>query len=176
MSVKEKLMQSPILHKASHWYYSQSERDQNALKLLALALLVIGLYLLVWLPAQNFAARARADADREQRLLQWLQQNQSVAREIAARSATGATPGDLRGQSLLSVVGGVAKTHGIELRRFEPEGDTRMRVWLEKVPFNQMLLWLDGLAKQYGIQVEQISVERSDAPGIVTARLTLALS
>src|SRR5690606_5857245 len=144
------------------------DRDRDALKYLSVAVALILLYLLIWLPTQNFLKSARQDAERQSELVGWIKQNEQTARELAARSNT-AAPTGLEGQSLLSVVGSSARNFSIELRRFEPEGDNKMRVWLEKVPFIQVLLWLDDLQKRYGIQVEQISVDRDETPGIVTA-------
>src|SRR5690554_685876 len=174
MDFKEKLMQSPLYRKASHWYYGLSGRDQNALKLLTVAVVLTLLYLLVWVPSQRFVESAERDLERQSAQLAWMKQNEPVARQLASRSSPTAATG-LQGQSLLSVVSNAAKQHSIELRRFEPEGDSRIRVWLEKVSFNQMLLWLDVLNKEYGIQTEQIAVDRDANPGIVTARLTLSI-
>ncbi len=171
---KEKLLQSPLYRKASNWYYGLPGRDQNALKLLIIAVVLVLLYLLVWLPSERYAERAERDVERQSAQLAWMKQNEPVARQLASRSSPTAATG-LQGQSLLSVVSNAAKQHSIELRRFEPEGDSRIRVWLEKVSFNQMLLWLDVLNKEYGIQTEQIAVDRDANPGIVTARLTLSI-
>lgn len=174
MDLKEKLQQSPGYRKASSWYYGLPTRDQNALKLLTVAVILVLLYLLVWLPSQRFAERAEQDVERQSAQLAWIKQNEAVARQLASRSGPSTASG-LQGQSLLSVVSNAARQHSIDLRRFEPEGDNRIRVWLEKVSFNQMLLWLDTLNKSYGIQTEQIAVDRDANPGIVTARLTLAI-
>ncbi len=175
MSLKEKLLQSGPARKASHWFYNLPQRDQDALKYLSAAVAVVLIYLVIWLPVQNYADRAERAVERESETLAWIKQNEPVARELATRGAAGSTA-SLAGQSMLSAVGNSAKKFSIELRRFEPEGDSKMRVWLERVPFNQMLLWLDDLEKQFGVQVEQISVDRDDTPGVVTARLTLVLS
>ncbi len=175
MSLKEKLLQSGPAKKASHWFYNLPQRDQDALKYLSAAVVIVLIYLMIWLPVQNYTERAERAVERESETLAWIKQNEPAARELAARGGSGSTS-NLAGQSFLSAVGNSAKQFQIELRRFEPEGDRKMRVWLERVPFNQMLLWLDSLEKQFGVQVEQISVDRDDTPGVVTARLTLILS
>ena len=174
MSLKDKALQSPALRKASHWWYGLSDRDRDALKYLAIALVLIFLYLLVWLPVQNFKKDALADVERQSQLLSWIRQNEATARELAARGGASPTAG-LEGQSMLAVVGSSAKSFSIEMRRFEPEGDNKMRVWLEKVPFNQLLLWLDDMKKRYGIQAEQISVDRDETPGVISARMSLVV-
>lgn len=174
MDLKQTLVQSPLYRKASHWYYGLSGRDQNALKLLTIAVALTLLYLLVWLPSERYVERAERDLERQSAQVAWMKQNEAVARQLASRSTPSAAAG-LQGQSLLSVVSNAARQHSIELRRFEPEGDSRIRVWLEKVSFNQMLLWLDVLNKDYGIQTEQVAIDRDANPGIVTARLTLSI-
>jgi len=40
------------------------------------------------------------------------------------------------------------------------------------VNFNTLIQWLDNLDRQ-GFSVRQISIERADAPGIVTTRMVL---
>src|SRR5690606_12773378 len=139
---KEKLLQSPLYRKASNWYYGLPGRDQNALKLLIIAVVLVLLYLLVWLPSERYAERAERDGARQSAQLAWMKQNEPVARQLADRASPTADAG-LQGQPLFPVVRNAAKQHSIELRGFEPEGDSRIRVWLEKVSFNQMLLWLD---------------------------------
>ena len=44
---------------------------------------------------------------------------------------------------------------------------------MESVAFNKMIRWLERLDKEYGISVEEISVERQESPGMVNVRLVL---
>lgn len=168
---------SPIaqtLRKANGWYHSLSGRDQLALQALVTALVIFCLYALVWRPSVEYRERSEAAAGQAYSDLQWMVNNERQARQLARNS--GQSSGSLpAGQSLLSLVSSSARGQGLTLQRFEPRGEDKVNVWLDKVEFNQLMKWLDGLSKQNGVRVEQISVDRAQEPGRVQARLSLTL-
>ena len=75
MSLKEKLLQSGPAKKASHWFYNLPQRDQDALKYLSAAVAVVLVYLMIWLPVQNYVERAERAVERESETLAWINQN-----------------------------------------------------------------------------------------------------
>lgn len=103
-----------------------------------------------------------------------MRENEGLARQLSGNSGVNKLSLS-EGQSLLSVVSASARTQSIELQRFEPKGDDKINIWLDKVEFNRMMLWLENLNKTTGVSVEQISVDKTNEPGIVTARLSLTL-
>ena len=36
------------------------------------------------------------------------------------------------------------KPRGVELRRFEPDGSSRLRIWLDKAEFDSVIDWIDN--------------------------------
>ena len=44
---------------------------------------------------------------------------------------------------------------------------------MENVSFDQLISWLDLLSNRHGIQINDISLERSNTPGIVSGRILL---
>jgi general secretion pathway protein M len=76
-------------------------------------------------------------------------------------------------QPLLTLVSTTAKENQIVFKRFQPDGDNVLKLWMEHVSFNSLLLWLHGIDKTNGISVEEISVEQSKEGGYVDVRLTL---
>lgn len=59
------------------------------------------------------------------------------------------------------------------LARIEPEGDRRVRLWLEDAPFDGLIAWLERASVEQGIRLIDASVDRDLAPGLVSVRLTL---
>jgi general secretion pathway protein M len=72
----------------------------------------------------------------------------------------------------LAIVTEQAKRSGINLKRFEPDGDG-LRIWLEDAVFDDAIRWLEELNQKHNIQIKQINVERSEDSGLVDLRGTL---
>ncbi len=155
---------------AGRWYLEQSERDQRVLFLLAIFLVAVLFWLFVWLPiqdrlsvAENRHARALADQ-------QWILEHRETLQQLAT-TRTGAGP--RTGQALLSTVAGSARRHGITLNRFQPEGSDALAVSLDDVPFGELVVWLERLQREDGIQVRSATLDAQNAPGRVRARILL---
>lgn len=168
----ESLKQHPTLLNAQKQYEMLSARDQSALKLLALGFLIVLLYALCWLPAQDYQQQAEANLKSSQALLQQVQVNRSTLRAMSKFST--AAGSRLDSQQLVSSVTNLAKRHGLSLKRFEPSGSNQVKVWLEDAAFDKLMLWLNDLSNSLSIKADQISIEKDDADGLVSARLTLA--
>lgn len=76
-------------------------------------------------------------------------------------------------QPLLTLVSSTAKENQIVFKRFQPDGESVLKLWMENTNFNSLLLWLQSIDRKNGISVEEISVERSKTEGFVDVRLTL---
>ena len=48
-----------------------------------------------------------------------------------------------------------------------------MRASFEFASFDVLMSWIEGMARDYGVQVSDFSVDRVDASGLVNARVTL---
>lgn len=127
------------------------------------------LYLLIWEPLAS-AHRTRAEALRTERLL-------AVRIEQAAAQARVSASGRAadRSISLLAAVDQTSRspTLGKAPARVQPEGDREVKVWLEDVPFSNLLRWLQDLQTRYGITASSAEIERGSAPGVVSARVSL---
>jgi general secretion pathway protein M len=87
----------------------------------------------------------------------------------------GATKRNPAGGSLLATTDSSARAHGLAkaVKRVQPEGQRSVRVWLEQAPFDDVMLWLNTLAGDYGIRVDGVVVDPTDAPGLVDLRAVL---
>lgn len=53
----------------------------------------------------------------------------------------------------------------IKIARLQPQGQ-ELQVWIDTVPFDDLLIWLATLSDQYGVQVQIIELAREGlAPG-----------
>jgi len=77
-------------------------------------------------------------------------------------------------QSLLAIVNSTTATLGISLKRVEPKNNELLRVWIEQVSFNQLMVWLAALENEYNIKLDSISLDKSETAGTVNTALVLA--
>ncbi len=147
-------------------YDELERRDRIALNGLGAFFGVLFLYLLAWVPANDFLVKNQQNHDRQLSLIEYLR-----ASEKQARSAGKAAP-SVDGQSLLSTVSGSAQKFNIKPNRLQPEGSDGVSVWFNAVGFNKLIRWLEDLSKQ-GFVVKQISIDREEESGTVNARIIL---
>lgn len=129
--------------------------------------------LLAWLvllkPALDFGSHARADFDRENQLLHWMQEYAEQARQLAASPRRPAGADD----SLLALVSSTAKERNLALQRIEPGADGKLTLWLSDVEFDALLTWLEILVREHRVQIDRINLSKSTGPGAVEAQIIL---
>lgn len=59
------------------------------------------------------------------------------------------------------------------VKRIEPEGSNKARLWMEEGSFDRMVAWLVDLQRSQGVAIEEIRVDAKADDGTVNARLTL---
>lgn len=156
------------------WLAGLSPRDRFTL---SLGLVVAGALLawaLVWDPFSRDYQRLREVVAEQRELAAWM--TTAVAEVRRLGGAAGGTPTPRRGnESFLALVDRTTKARDLAgaVKRVQPEGADKVRVWLEGAPFDGLVTWLGQLARAEGVQVTSASFERGAAPGRVDARLTL---
>lgn len=155
------------------WLAQLNPSERRTVLAGAAALIAILIYFLAWQPFTNYLKQLRLKAQTQQEQLAWMRQAARDTQQLrAAMPASGRLP---PGQSLLGVADQSAKSGnlGPALKRIEPEGQRSVRVWLEQAAFDDLMLWLQGLKRDYGIDAADIVIERQEAAGRVNARITL---
>lgn len=141
--------------------------DQRALGLLILFLgglfLVYGLFM----PAKNFFTDARNRADESHQLVTWIESQRPVLERLEPMSGAAQSSG-----TLLQRVTAAAEQHGITIKRFEPEGEGRIRLWIEQARYQDLQPWLNNLMQQQFI-IRTVNLDALQEEGMVSARLTL---
>lgn len=173
------IKRQPAIGKLIARYDQLPARDRQALVVLALALLLAVLYFVVWRPAAAFHEQAHDSRESAQELLAWMQSNEAAIQALGAADGAGAGANDRQrpadGRALMALITRTADEADLSLQRFEPAGEDTVRVWMEAVPFTAVAAWLEQLADGHGVIIDQASVDRADAPGIVSVRLALTI-
>lgn len=155
-------------------FLALAPKDRLAIALLSVFLAGLIVIYLMLLPAHRFANNAAEQYQQRAEILAWMKSNAAAARTLTVQTTD--KPKLAPGQSILSLASQQAQAKGIGFKRFEPFGDGGLRVWLDTVPFNDMLLWLVQLQDEFGIEVQQISIDRDKGNGTVNAKLELYLA
>lgn len=145
-------------------------REQRLILLAAGVVALLLGYSLLWSPWQAKRERLLAENARLQADLAWLRQlapqvEALRAQQPATATAEGALP--VRLDASLRAAG-----LGEHLLRLEPAPDGSVKLWLNELPFDSLLVWLGDLGAQ-GVAVQSLGVDLAAKPGLVSARLSL---
>lgn len=153
-------------------FASLSDRERRALVLAAAAVLLALVYLLVLAPLQKQLADDRQGLQTARSLYQHLVLMAAESKSLRATSVTG---GVNDGRSLLAVVDDTARAAGLAetIGEMTPDGQGQVRMTLDKVSFDRLMLWLVQLEQKNRITVDKITVTAGDKPGEVRVVLTL---
>lgn len=151
--------------KPGDWYRSLSDRDR---KTVLYGGLVAGLLLVVggaWKLDGAVDAAAKRVANKRSDLA-WMQ---AVAPRLRSMPAARAD------ESLPLLVDRTARDGGLagSLSGSDPAGEGALRVRLQDVPFDAMVVWLGRMQMERGVVVESASVDAGAGEGLVNASLVL---
>lgn len=161
----DRIAASAFGQKVWAYYEAAAPREQLIMKMLcAFALLVIALLLLM--PLHRFNQNAAADYRDQRDTLAWMEANRGLVGKAAPSARR-------PGESLLTVANQSAQRFGLSFKRYEPRGENGLNLWLEKVPFNQVMQWLGSLEREYGVVAVDLATSRRDEPGLVDVRVVV---
>lgn len=155
------------------WFESLQERERLFVAAAGAALVLAVFYVGVWMPldrGQESAARG-------------VQTWQSALADLRAMRGSLPAGGTARGapaglnQSLVVIVDNTLRSRNLysSLQRSSPTPGNGIRLEFESVAFDDLVLWLGDLARDYGLQVQSgsFSATARDAAGRVNATLIL---
>ena len=152
------------------WLDNLSAREQQAVILGGVLLVLLLFYLTVWLPLARNNAQLVADVTEDSQQLAWMR---SAALEVRALGASDGRESVKDSRTLIARVTSELRRDSIVASQVRPEGDDRLMLTLEGVPFTRLLQPLARLQSQYAIRVREAVVEPGSAPGVVNARVSL---
>lgn len=151
------------------WFNQLQSRERQ---LVIVALVVFGIFLpyqLIWSPLMHRAERLQHQVNLQKDHLQWMRDSlQEIPHQQGSQYAKSSA-------SLLSIVEQTASQGKLRnnIRKIQPEGDQGVRIWMDDAGFDDVLMWLEQMKKQAGIEVVDLSAERQAQTGRVNLRLLL---
>lgn len=174
----EKIKNQPSVGKLIAQYDQLPKRDQQLLTVLGIAVFLGILYFAVWRPVMDFSDRSAVQHQNAAELLAWVQSNKTTIMGLGTAGGT-SNPALVNkpesGRALMALITSSAQEAGLSLQRFEPSGTDAIRVWIEGAAFADVAAWLESLNTEHGVIIDQAAMDKSDKPGRVSTRLTLAI-
>lgn len=157
----------PLIDKLLDRWESMNQREQMVVAILGVTIVFALFFSLIVTPLIKGREQARALYESRQEELSWMQ---GVAPQLIGKSNKEPLQ---NAQAMMNTVNKSAAAFQLKLNRVQPEGDTKLRVWLEKVPFNALMSWLNDLQLNNGIVSSSVNIEADSTPGVVSAKVVL---
>ncbi|MGA9333474.1 MAG: type II secretion system protein M [Rudaea sp.] len=155
------------------WWAGLQQRERQVLGIGAIVVALLLGWALLWYPLAHARKELTARVARESADLTWMRQAQGRAQALHAKGSRGQV--SRQGKSLLALADASARSAGLAgaIKRVEPTGNDNVRVTFDVAEFDALMNWLDALARDYGVQVTDLSVDKVEGLGLVNARVTL---
>lgn len=157
------------------WLASLEQRERRLVIAGAVLLVIMILYAVIWTPLSSSVDHLRVSTREQQATLVWMKQ---AAQEMKRLRGSSGSTRPASGQSLLTLVDTTAKAGhlGTAVKRVQPDGEKKVRVWMEGASFDDVVRWLIQLETRHGIGIESSVFEVKENSGRVDARLVLEAS
>ncbi len=146
------------------WWQQLKISEQRLVAMMGIVVIGFVFFSLIWQPLNEDITNTQQKIARQQKLLTVVQEGtqryQQAKRNGGSRQSNG---------SLSSVVNKSAGRHNITITRLQPQADD-LQVWIDEVPFSQLLGWLEFLANREGLLVKAIDLSKADEKGVVKVR------
>lgn len=139
-------------------------REQRLVIAMASVVLVFILYSMIWAPLNDNIDAVTKKVERRQELLTWIQKSTTIY-----KNAVGSGASNNRNTSLSSLVNKTASRNNIAITRMQPQGEN-IQVWIDEVPFDNLLKWLEQLSTKEGLKVKSIDITNAEQTGVVKIR------
>lgn len=158
------------------YWNSLEARERLVLSWGALIVGCIFFYALLWQPWQQSLSFMEQSVSSMRVNAQWMEQR--VQDMKGGIESTSSTPKRGADQSLTSLIERTATQAKVAdaIQQIVPDPVTgQVRVVLEGADFNQWVLWVDNLYKNYGVDISQLNVEKEDEkPNLAEIRLSFS--
>ncbi len=145
------------------WWQGTSDRERQLVLVCGVVLIIAAIYFMGLKPLAQRAEQAQMQMAGEKQLLSWVQDK---ANTIVSLRAISSNSSGSNNRPLNQVVSSTARQYKVELIRMQPRDDM-LQVWVQPLPFNQLVNWLDNLKDKQGLEVLFLDINRSDKPGMV---------
>ncbi len=164
--LSDQITSHPQVKNAQAWYQALSARDRLVVKWVAALFSGVMVFVLIYAPLIQNNQRLSQALDKKIAVYDLIAENAGRFGRVST-SNTGRTDGPALPRITKS-----ARRAGIKLDRYEQDGKG-VRIWLDKVKFDQFITWSEELGNRYSIRVSQVSIDRDNDTGWVDVRATL---
>jgi type II secretory pathway component PulM len=162
------------LDNLNFWYKNLQPRERLLVVITSVILLITIFYISIWEPIYGGLDEQQKLHKSQQNTLLWMQQ---ASAEVKALKRSGVNTNiKSSNQPVSLVIEQSASTAGLKknLSKLESSGKAGAQAKLEMASFDQMLIWINTLKRNYNINITSANIERADKPGTVNARLTFS--
>lgn len=148
--------------------------DQRALLVMLAAIVLAVVYLSLSL-SNTYQKSAVSRYEHALQDSRWLDANQAKLLELAsAKKKLSEKSSDSEGSSLINQATVSAKPFGITFKRFQPQEENGLRLWIEGAEFDMLMRWLAALDQQ-NIKLNQLEISKQEKqPGLAEARVLVS--
>ncbi|UYM15404.1 type II secretion system protein M [Endozoicomonas euniceicola] len=162
------MQENPLWQQLQARYELLSSRDRQALQWLSAFLAAALLYLFIWEPLSSWNSSQKEDYERQQVVLQWMNDNYQSAKDQQRKQKTAGGQ-----REISSIVSGTAKQAGVTLSRVQPDRKG-LGVWIEDAAYQKFLSWLVVLNTKFNLTVQQVRLDKGKEEGRVKIYLHLS--
>lgn len=154
------------------WYDTLQPREQVMVSFTAVIVAITLFFLVIWEPVVNYKSdQLEIQKTRTDNYL-WMQEAAAEVKSLKASGTSRKARDTSQPVSLL--VERSATVAGLKqfISKIETDANKKVRASLDGVAFNQLLIWLNNLEMNYSIEASSASIDKTEKPGLVDARLT----
>jgi len=167
------MKQIPQIQQLQQWWLSLTFSQRRIASVGGIAFGILLFYLLIWFPLVSSVSNHRNEIIAEQQLV--LEMQQSKADILYLRSMNTQVQGSSN-LPLLTTVDQTLRDQQVngQLTQIQETSDDKVKLAFSTVTYDELVSWLEVLASQYGIQVEQIHITATNTTGVVQADMVLS--
>lgn len=166
-----KLVNHPSIVALRTRFDAMPSRDQRAIAILSIALVLGVLYFGILYPLQNWHSQAIEEQQETLADYQWLQSR--AGRVLAIQQSSAEGQAQTANQSMSSVVSEAANSASIQLASLESLDDNRVRIRVQNGEMDKIMVMLGGLSVWAGVEISQVTIDQGEQPGLVNANIDL---
>jgi general secretion pathway protein M len=158
------------------WFNSLQLREKQFLIAGSTVVAAFMIYLLIWVPFDRNTKKLERQIENNKEIYANMQQMAPRIRALQRNGGKVSRQSSTASLTSLIYQTGQSRLQGAQLKRVEEGQKRTVRVWIEKVAFDDMLIWLETLQKRHGINVDSFVADKQAEAGRVNVRLTLKKS
>ncbi|WP_105171123.1 MULTISPECIES: type II secretion system protein GspM [Pseudoalteromonas] len=142
------------------YWQNLKPNEQLLLKCAAVIFTLFIIVMLIIRPLNNKIEKAEKTLQQQQELAQFVKQ--SAAKINGSGQGKRAVSG-----SLSQIINVSSRRAQISISKMQPKDET-LRLTIESVEFNKLLIWLESLVEDSGLTISAIDINRGAEPGMVS--------